>query len=691
MNLRARLFLLAILPLVGIMTLSFYLCILQYQQYRAASQVTKNIEAVRIITDLVHALQIERGQSAGHVASRGENFADTLPDMRARTNAVIAVLPPGTTDLQAALGEVTTLRNDVDQLRTTVPVLASKYTRIIRKAIKSSEEMLVGQSLGKITRLGSAVAALGEAKEASGLQRAAGATGLGAGSFSLSVYRSFVEQHAITQSYLATALTKFGNLMALPDFEADLEASGVPEVYSTVIATQPGTPISSFTAPEWFARSTTWIDSLRVHELAAMDRISEAARSHANSSALQFAIAVLVSAVIVALVFWTARVVIQAFDQGFKNLGQVFELLGKKQYDELDGMIEGQMEFGHLFTALNETKEHLRETDAQLRIASQDRDRVISKLDTALDAMAHGNLRHNITEAFPPDYESLRLSFNTAVERLSETITGVGGSALEVQSSSGKLRSSNEDLSRRTETQTASLVATTKALSHLSDIVATTASAAQDAHRVAEHLQAEATSGRNRIQDAIGAMQGISSAGDQMTRMAGMIEDIAFQTNLLALNAGVEAARAGEAGKGFAVVANEVRNLAVQSANATNEIKSLIESSTRTIKAGVDIVETAGEAFQSISGGVEKSSIAVAQIAQDTGSQASNIEEIKTAMLELDQVTQINASMVDQSLSLSQSLSAQAEKLSQLVMAFDFAKDQSIGEDTASELTRQVA
>jgi methyl-accepting chemotaxis protein len=289
----------------------------------------------------------------------------------------------------------------------------------------------------------------------------------------------------------------------------------------------------------------------------------------------------------------------------------------------------------------------------------------------ALTELAVGNLNQPISERFPDEYEALRVGFNTAIDNLRSAIGGVSSAVGLLRTSAGDLSASNDDLSQRTSSQAAALEESTAALSQLSQLVAQSARAATEASGTASTLRSDAMAGARQVTDAVEAIKEIATSTAQMTGMIKLIEDIAFQTNLLALNAGVEAARAGEAGKGFAVVASEVRNLAVRATETTVEIRNLIEGATERTSNGVTLVEKAGEAFAAIRDGVQEASSAIERIAGEAKAQAGSVDEIKSAMVELDETTQRNAVMVDESLTITGKLREQAEDLYTVFSQFD--------------------
>jgi methyl-accepting chemotaxis protein len=197
-----------------------------------------------------------------------------------------------------------------------------------------------------------------------------------------------------------------------------------------------------------------------------------------------------------------------------------------------------------------------------------------------------------------------------------------------------------------------------------------TAAGANHARQVVSTAKTEAEQSGIVVRDAVAAMSEIEKSSSEISQIIGVIDEIAFQTNLLALNAGVEAARAGEAGRGFAVVASEVRALAQRSAEAAKEIKGLIQASTRQVSAGVDLVGQAGKALDRIAVQVTELNGVVAEIAASAQEQSTALAEVNTAVNQMDQVTQQNAAMVEETTAASHSLAQEAERLSSLVGQF---------------------
>ena len=301
---------------------------------------------------------------------------------------------------------------------------------------------------------------------------------------------------------------------------------------------------------------------------------------------------------------------------------------------------------------------------------------IVSVLGNSLSELSQGNLRHRIAETFPGEYAQLKEDFNAALSSLEDTIETMGLSIGNIDNGSGEISSSASDLARRTEQQAASLEETAAALNQLTVQVNSTAENARTAASSVNIASQDAGQSGETVQKAIASMKGIEQSSTEVSRIIGVIDEIAFQTNLLALNAGVEAARAGEAGKGFAVVAQEVRELAQRSANAAKEIKTLINTSAVQVKEGVDLVGRAGSALHKITDQVVEINGLIRQISASASEQALGLKEINSAMNQMDQVTQQNAAMVEEATAASVSLADEARTLKGLVTRFRISAQQ---------------
>ena len=332
---------------------------------------------------------------------------------------------------------------------------------------------------------------------------------------------------------------------------------------------------------------------------------------------------------------------------------------------------------GRLFAGSDLLLEQARTAQSKARAtnAAQDAERetlqtVITALSDGLQDLSAGNLSRPLTQSFGPDYDELRLDFNATLDKLAYTIVQVVDASQGIRARSTAISTSSEDLSRRTENQAAALEETAAALDELTASVKSAANGAREVEGIVRKARAEAEVSKAVVDGAVAAMSEIEKSSQQISQIIGSIDDIAFQTNLLALNAGVEAARAGDAGKGFAVVASEVRALAQRSSSAAKEIKALISTSAEHVKRGVDQVGKAGEALTKIVGSVTGISTLVTGISSGAAEQSTGLAEINIGVTQLDQVTQQNAAMVEESTAASHALQQDAAALASMVATF---------------------
>ena len=319
---------------------------------------------------------------------------------------------------------------------------------------------------------------------------------------------------------------------------------------------------------------------------------------------------------------------------------------------------------------LTRTLETFRNTAIAQRESEVKQQVVVSTLTEALDELAEGNLVHRIAAPLAPEYETLRESFNHSIDRLAELMRKVSASATSVSTGAAEIRAASDDLAQRNEQQAASLEETAAAMNQVTSIVKETAIGATDVQRNIAEAHREASDGGAVVSRAIEAMAAIERSSHEITQIINVIDSISFQTNLLALNAGVEAARAGDAGKGFAVVANEVRALAQRSADAAKDIKVLITNSTEQVSGGVALVGETGTLLETIVSRVGDINERITEIARSTENQAVNLQQVNSAVGDMDRMTQQNAAMVEQSTAASRSLADEANQLSGLVGQF---------------------
>ncbi|KQZ62176.1 chemotaxis protein [Rhizobium sp. Root149] len=304
-------------------------------------------------------------------------------------------------------------------------------------------------------------------------------------------------------------------------------------------------------------------------------------------------------------------------------------------------------------------------TDVSERVSN------VNNLAEALQALSHGDLTQDIQKPFLPALERLRTDYNATSAKLRRTLETILENAGAIAAASQQIQVASNDLAKRTEQQAASVEETAAALEEITTTVADSSHRAQDAGNLVRRTKENAEYSGKVVGQAVEAMGKIEQSAGEIGNIIGVIDEIAFQTNLLALNAGVEAARAGEAGKGFAVVAQEVRELAQRSAKAAKEIKALINTSNEHVKNGVALVGDTGKALQEIVGQVVQVDSNVGAIVEASREQSTGLKEINIAVNTMDQGTQKNAAMVEETSAASHSLAREAEKLFELIGQFN--------------------
>ncbi|MEA9390250.1 methyl-accepting chemotaxis protein [Acerihabitans sp. TG2] len=289
-----------------------------------------------------------------------------------------------------------------------------------------------------------------------------------------------------------------------------------------------------------------------------------------------------------------------------------------------------------------------------------------------IEQIAEGNLHTDITLR-DGDTNSLLSTMAKMQQRLAEIVGEVRLGADQMQLASQEISQGNSDLARRTEEQASSLQETAASMEQLTSTVKLNAENARQARDLATGSRTLSLKNKQTVDNTVSSMQGINEQVDKMGDIISTIEKIAFQTNILALNAAVEAARAGEQGRGFAVVAAEVGQLAKSSASAAKEIKMLITVSTERIATGSNSVTLVGESMQEMLTSIVNVSDLITEISNASIEQSEGINQVNIAVTQMDQVTQQNASLVEQSAAASSSLNDQAQKLQQVVSIFKLA------------------
>ncbi len=317
-------------------------------------------------------------------------------------------------------------------------------------------------------------------------------------------------------------------------------------------------------------------------------------------------------------------------------------------------------------------------------------DRGLAETGKVLSAMAETDLTHRVEGQYQGAFNTLKVNTNKVADRVSDIVGQLKQLSRGLRTATGEILSGSNDLSERTTRQAATIEETSAAMEQLAATVQQNVQRADAASGVSQSAKVTAEEGGRVMQETTLAMERITSSSSKISNIIGMIDDIAFQTNLLALNASVEAARAGEAGKGFAVVAVEVRRLAQSAAQASSEVKALIEQSASEVKGGSGLVSQAAGTLERILASVQESNSLMDGIAHESRDQASAIAEALAAVRQMDQMTQHNAALVEQTNAAIEQTEAQAAELDRIVEIFTL-EHSAAAEHPAAAPLQQVA
>ncbi|HRD66395.1 MAG TPA: methyl-accepting chemotaxis protein [Candidatus Competibacter sp.] len=576
------------------------------------------------ISALVHEMQKERGMSAGLLGSKGTQFGDELMEQRANTDKRIVDLKQFLQEhdsdqfkgefsqaLNAALAQldqIASKRKSIIALEIEPKEAIGYYTNLNSLFLNLIAYIAKGTSSSEIATRATGYFALLQSKEKSGIERAILSSTFSRRSFAPGMFNQFSGIVAAQDVYL-------GIFMALAD--ADQKA-----FYSNTMVGQ-------------------FIDET--------DRLRKLAFDKANEEIKD-----------VDARYW------------FEMQTGKINLLKKVEDKLADDLIVEAEQLQHqaifdLVLAFTITIMALLVTFFSVHAVKQP----LKKVVQVANHIADGDLTSRIDNRFHDEIGQLLRAMQAMQASLRKTVGDVLAATDMVNAATSEIAQSNTDLSQRTEEQASALEETASSMEELTSVAQQSALNAGQANRLAATARTQAEQGGQVVDRMIDAMNAIDDSSRKIAEIIGVIDEIAFQTNLLALNAAVEAARAGEQGRGFAVVAGEVRKLAQRSADAAKEIKRLIGDSTRKVKEGDELAAASGRTLREIVISVKKVSDVVAEITTASQEQARGIEQVNKAILQLDQVTQQNAALVEQTAAASQAMGEQAAGLCRLMDFFE--------------------
>ncbi len=733
LRLGMKLFIAVAIPFLVALALTGYHLLLKWDTRSEIVKLRGLAAGVAEISRFIHEMQRERGASAVFVGSRGEQLRAELPKQRQltdehrgaaldfmkqlRASATTDAMSAGVAAAENAVGELDTKRKQIDSLAITAPESNTYFTMSIAKLLALTGEITKASNRSDVTVAISAYVAFMNGKELAGQERATSAAGISVGKFDSAGYVRVLGLRAAQESYFSVF-----EAAATPEqiafFKKTVSGPVVEELAKMreAIADRGLVGDLGFDGKAWYQTATARIDLLKVVEdrLADdLDALTAAIQADATKSlvllTVMIAAALLVCFVVVLLIGRDITRPVNALTGAMRELARgnyQTDIPGTERKDELGQMAGSVLVFkeaGIEKATLEEQAEMQRKASeeerarnaaeqaraAEERAAEQaktaaEQARVVENLAQGLAKISEGDLTVRLRDGFTEAYRQIRDDFNVTVEHLQETIGSIVGAAREVTGASSEISASTTDLSQRTEEQAASLEETSASMEQISATVKKNAENAQHADRSAAGTREIADRGGQVVARAVDAMARIEESSRKISDIIGVIDEIARQTNLLALNAAVEAARAGEAGRGFAVVASEVRSLAQRSSQAAKDIKDLITSSNSQVQDGVDLVNKAGTALNQIVGSIKEVAAIISQIASASMEQSGGIEQINKALAQMDEITQQNSALVEESAAAAKMLDSQAAAMSAKVGTFRIGtRDDRAAEPTA--------
>lgn len=471
-----------------------------------------------------------------------------------------------------------------------------------------------------------------------------------------------------------------------PSLAAAIEAAEGPfaarymtaleEMDAAMDAIRSGNPVPlPYTFEEFFGLSNAGLDAVAGLAPAAGDdiqaywaeEIEASKRSRAVSAVIMLLITCLVASSVVAMYrnliipLTTATNVLQDIAEG--NLDREFRQTPR-------GLDEIRIIWDALQTLTSKLRTARDDANREREAEQRAKEGIVGELMQALKRLSDGDLTHEITADYGQTYRELTDNFNRACENLRGVVSEVVSNAMEMSQRSEMLGSSIDDLTRRTENQTAMVAETAMRLKDLATILDESADISARSAKVARDAASKAEAGSTVVANTTTSMDQIRSTSEEIHGISSMIDGIAFQTSLLSLNAGVEAARAGDAGKGFAVVAQEIRTLADKASEAARQVKELVAASEQSVMSGVDNVEQTGRSLRDITAMVRDVTGNISEIDEASQVQSSTLAQIGRTMQDLDEMARQNASMAEDARATSTALQSKSAQLQSLVGRF---------------------
>lgn len=671
MKIGTRILLALTLPIVGLLFFSGN-TVLDRRQVSTEMEALNQLASVApAISGVVHELQKERGTSAVFIGSKGEKFSAELPQQYEDTDNALTAMNAALASFDAnaygtslknklqsakdALGELSASRDNVKSFAFTVPNMAGYYTPTIAKLLSIVEEMAVLSSNAKITNSITAYTSFLQAKERAGQERAMGGAGFGAGQFSPPVYRRFVELIA-EQKVLLDTFSIYATPSerdALKSIVSGADVDDVQRMRKVAVDSQYTGSTDNIQGPHWFATITKKIDLMKkVEDVIASDLTAQVGSIHSKAQS-GFYLYLIVTLILLAVTAVLVTMIVKGITRPVLGLTNVMGILANGDTSvEISGLERGD-EIGSMSKAVEVFKENMIKN--QQMAAEQEKEN---------QSKEHKRIAmEKLAQNFEIGVTGVLKQVANASDSMKHTAESMAATAEETSSQSTTVAAAAEEASTNVQTVASAAEELTSSISEISRQVS-------QSTQIANTAVAEVDGANEKV-------QGLADAANQIGEVVALITDIADQTNLLALNATIEAARAGEAGKGFAVVASEVKNLANQTAKATEEISNQISGIQGATKDAVHAIESIGgtirkmsEIASTIAAAVEEQGAATQEIARNVEQASSGTNEVSSNIQGVNQAAGETGQAAEQVLEAVGTLSAQSDALNHQVQDF---------------------
>ncbi len=666
-----RISLALVLPIVGLLIFSGMELIGKRGTVSEMDSLQELADLAPSISSLVHELQKERGTSAVFIGSKGTKFVKELPEQWALSSEKHTSLENSLKSFDAksfgsnlvnkvaaaneALGGLANTRKGVEARSITVPQMAGYYTPTIAKLLTIVEEMAVLSTNAQITRSITAYTSFLQGKERAGIERAMGGAGFGAGKFPPAIYRKFLQLIAMQNTYLS-AFDIYATQEERDFLKSTVIGPDVDEVNrmrKIAIESPITNSVEGITGPKWFGTITQKINLLKTVEDKIADDLVDKTHDIRSSSNTTFMILLVFTLVLLAITAVLVTVIVRGITRPIANMTQdMSALAGGDKSIEIEGAHRGD-EIGDMAQAVEVFKDNMIKAD-KLAAEQADENAAKEKRRIAMEELAAG---------FDANVSSVLSEVNQASNTMETTAEGMAATAEETSRQSTAVAAAAEEASTNVQT-------VASAAEELSSSIGEISRQVQQSTQISGTAVAAA-------QKADEMVQGLAMSAQKIGEVVAMITDIADQTNLLALNATIEAARAGDAGKGFAVVASEVKNLANQTAKATEEISSQITGIQGATKQSVEaiqgITKTIGEISEvssAIAAAVEEQGAATQEIARNVEQASAGTSDVTTNITSVNTAADETGRAASDVLAAAGTMSMQSQKLGSEVTEF---------------------